>query len=229
MISVIIPAYNEEKKGIGGTICGIHSLREVGEIVAVNDGSADSTWQLLRKLQSRCKKLKAVDIPVNRGKGNAMRAGAAKAKGDVIVFIDASQFDFRDIPRLAKALKGYDMAIGVRDFGRIPLPRRINNYLSKLAVFLGTGRWVSDTITGFRAMRRKDFLALGTRESRYSIEAEINFKALLRGYALKEVPVDVDYGGKYETSLPTWYNLKRGFHESLFTLLGVFRCWLRLW
>ncbi|RLG21670.1 glycosyltransferase family 2 protein [Candidatus Micrarchaeota archaeon] len=227
MITVVMPAFNEAEKGIENNLKELCRLKEVDEIVVVNDGSSDDTAKIVQSIARRNRKVKLVNHERNKGKGEAMRTGVKNARGDLIVFIDASQFSISDIPKVVKKAKNYDIVIGIRDFSKIPLLRRINNLLSRLAVFIATGRHISDSISGFRAIRKKDFIALDTKERGYAIEIEMNFKALSRGMTVGEVPVKVYY--EKESSLPTLGSLKRSVYESCFTVLGVFRTWLGLW
>jgi glucosyl-3-phosphoglycerate synthase len=82
-VSVIIPAHNEEK-GIAAVVNAAKHVNEVDEIIVVNDGSVDNTSRVAKKCGAR-----VVDLDENRGKGYAIRRGLEKAKGDVLIFLDA--------------------------------------------------------------------------------------------------------------------------------------------
>jgi len=223
MISIIVPAYNEEKR-IENTLKRIKKVSVAKEIIVIDDGSKDKTAAKAGKYA------KVIRHTVNKGKGAAMRAGARAAKGDILVFIDASQFEPEEIPGLLERMKESkaDMVVGIRDFRIIPWHRRITNNLTKLAVLMGTGSYISDALSGFRAIRRKAFLALGTQESRYCIESEINFRAFKHGLKIAEVPVRVTYSGETPVkklgSLRTFWK-QRFIHETLFNIRTVLRCW----
>jgi len=214
MISIIVPAYNEERK-IENTLKRIKQVPIAKEIIVIDDGSKDKTAVKARKYA------KVIRYMLNRGKGAAMRAGAKAAKGDTLVFIDASQFKPEEIPKLVKKMSETkaSMVVGVRDFGIIPWHRRITNNLTKLAIWMGTGRKISDALSGFRIIRKKDFLALDTRENRYCIESEINFRALGKGMKVAEVPVTVTYSGERPVrklgGLRTFWK-QRFLHEAVF-------------
>ena len=191
MISIIVPAYNEERK-IEATLKRIRQIDGPKEIIVIDDGSRDRTGAKAKKYA------RVVRHKTNQGKGEAMRTGARSAKGSIVVFIDASQFDPREIKKLLRKMEQdrADMVVGARDFSLIPWHRRITNTLTKLAILIGTGRRIGDALSGFRAIKRKEFLALDTREKRYCIESEINFKALGSGMKVEEVPVSVTYLGE---------------------------------
>jgi glycosyltransferase involved in cell wall biosynthesis len=208
MHSIIVPAYNEEKRIAGA----LRSLKGA-EIIVVDDGSSDNT------AKAAARYARVVRHPANRGKGAAMRTGAAAARGDIIIFIDADgQFEPSDMALLLRRMKSADMVIGRRPFTRIPWKRQITNLLTKLAVRLATGRTLEDPLSGFRAIRRRDFLALGLRENRFAIEAEMCIKALRRGLSVAEVPVTVHYRGERSK-----LNYRQGFLLTLYLVRAVLR------
>lgn len=93
VISIIIPAYNEESR-IGSTLRDIREFDELSpkyikEVIVVDDGSKDGTFELVNQLQQNFKKLWSVRTPVNKGKWSAIHTGLSMASGDVIVLMDA--------------------------------------------------------------------------------------------------------------------------------------------
>ena len=90
-ISVIVPAYNEEKK-IVGVINSLFNSNSFDQIICVNDGSTDNTLQLLKKF----KKITLINLKKNHGKGYAIGKGIEKAHGEIIVFIDADKSGFNN-------------------------------------------------------------------------------------------------------------------------------------
>jgi len=226
MISVIVPAYNEERK-ITDTLKRIKAVPIAKEIIVIDDGSKDRTAERARKYA------KVVRHRVNQGKGEAMRAGARIAKGDILVFIDASQFQPSEIALLLKKMKDSraDMVVGMRNFSVIPWHRRITNNLTRLAVFIGTGKNISDALSGFRVIKKKAFLDMHTKEKRYCIESEINFLALEKGMKIIEVPVAVTYSGEKPVrklgGLKTFWK-QRFAHEAVFNTKMAIRIRLGL-
>jgi len=118
-ISVVIPIYNE-----AGNLGELFSrLKEVlnkeklsYEIIAVNDGSQDNTWQILESYAKSNKNIKAINFRRNYGQTAAIMAGISLSGGDVIIPIDADlENDPADIPHvLAKLNEGYDVVSGWR-------------------------------------------------------------------------------------------------------------------
>jgi glycosyltransferase involved in cell wall biosynthesis len=132
----------------------------------------------------------------NLGKGAAMSTGAKAANGDAIVFLDADgQFDPSQVPLLVSQLGRHDMVIGTRDLSVVPWNRQVTNMLTKLGLFLATGRGVSDPLSGFRAVRKGALMRLKLSSSRFEVEYEMLYKALKAGFRIAEVPVSVRYLG----------------------------------
>ena len=139
MISVVIPAYNEEKnipilydrlKKV------LDTIGDEYEILVVDDGSTDGTFAVLEEIAQKDKNLKVIRFKRNYGQTAAMYAGFQHATGDVIVTLDADlQNDPEDIPKLLQKLEeGYDVVSGWRRDRKDPffsrkLPSMIANWI----------------------------------------------------------------------------------------------------
>ncbi len=136
--SVIITCYNEEK-----SVEDFHrrlsdALSSTGrtyEIIYVNDGSADKTYDLLKSIFEKDPRVTSVmDLFKNAGQGAAMTAGITRARGEKMVFMDSDfQLDPKDLPRLfLKHDEGYDIVTGYREKRKDPLRRKIPSFFANL-------------------------------------------------------------------------------------------------
>jgi glycosyltransferase involved in cell wall biosynthesis len=156
MISVIVPAYNEELAIREDLQTIQYTLIEAGlehEIIVVDDGSTDGTNAIARGFRG----VQVLRHPYNRGTGAARTTGLRAAKGDIIIMTDADgTYPNRDIPALLKALEGNDMVIGARtkEAGTLKWLRSpAKAFIRRLASYL-TATKIPDLNSGFRAFRR---------------------------------------------------------------------------
>jgi dolichol-phosphate mannosyltransferase len=135
-VSVIIPIYNEEDNIVpllGALLPVLKGLSRTFEIIAVNDGSRDSSLQRLCAASANIPELRVIDFRRNYGQTAAIMAGIDYASGKIIVPIDADlQNDPRDIPiLLAKLAEGFDVVSGWRRDRKDQKFRK--NFLSRIA------------------------------------------------------------------------------------------------
>ena len=155
LLSVILPAYNEEG-AIGNTVLGILDLNlPATEVIIVDDGSSDATVRVAEAAGAR-----VISHPYNIGNGAAVKTGIRSARGRVLVFLDADgQHDPRDIPRLVQHITKYHMVVGARSSGsETSWHRDLANYIyNSFASFIADFD-IHDLTSGFRVMRREDAL-----------------------------------------------------------------------
>ena len=199
-IAVGIPCYNTAPACVDVIArARVHA----DSVLVVDDGSTDDTPQHIAAAGAACLRL-----AVNAGKGAALKAGIEDVlRGrdgrlggdfDYILTIDGDgQHDPADIPAvIARAARnGADLIIGVRDVRVMPPKSRIGNSFARLVFFLGTGRYVADTQSGFRLMSRSLAGKLLTAVSwrRYETEAEILARTVTLGYTVDTVEISTIY------------------------------------
>ncbi len=194
IVSVVIPAYNEEKT-IGETLFRINRAMEtIGipyEIIVVDDGSSDRT-----RVLAEGHKTIVLSNGTNKGKGHALQRGFRNAMGNIIITIDADgSHKPEEIPRLLKPLlKGADIVagsrfLGNREKGSVKKLNFVGNYLFNLLILLLTRKRITDSQTGFRAFKKKVIQEIVITSNGYEIETELTVKTLKNGYQLREEPI----------------------------------------
>jgi len=202
-LSVIIPAYNEEKR-LPKTLIEIDKyLRKQNydyEILVVNDGSKDKTREILSNLKSQISNLKITGYEINQGKGYAVRFGMLEAQGEYRLFTDAdNSTSINHIEKMwPEFKKGFDVVIGSRDVqGAVldpaqPFLRKLlGNYFKLYRKFV-IGLWtIHDTQCGFKAFSRKaaENIFPKCKINRWAFDPEILIIAKKLGYKTKEIPV----------------------------------------
>ena len=233
-VSVIIPMYNEEENVIK-TIHEVNKVLKVYEnyeIIAVDDGSFDGTFELASSVASKNPNVKVLKHSSNFGMGKALRTGFKKAEGDVIITIDADlSYDTSYIPKLIDALDDEtDIVIGSQymDGGKTEDIPYLRLFISKMAnkiVGYAMANNVS-TVTGvFRAYRSEVLDSIELDSTGTEINPEILSKANAIGFGIKEVPVTL--GGrklgesKVKIKSTTISHLLFTFHEKPMMLFGA--------
>ncbi len=189
-ISVILPARNEAIS-LGSLLPAINRLLPEAEMIVVDDGSSDLTETVALEAGAT-----VVHHPYSQGNGAAIKTGARRAAGDVLVFMDAdSQHPAEDIQRLIEKLEsgGYDMVVGARDgAGQASRHRGFANaFYNRLASWM-VGHKVRDLTSGFRAVRRDKFLEfLYLLPNGFSYPTTITMAFFRAGYSVAYEPIAV--------------------------------------
>ncbi len=221
-LSVIIPAYKEEK-AIGETIrtlsAELKKLPYEKEIVVVVDGSPDETEAAAKKVS--CDFLRVLSYKPNRGKGYAIYYGVKHSRGEIVTFFDAGgDFHPEHIDRFVKMMEVFDadMVIGSKRHpaSRInyPLSRRIVSRVWYLIIKCLFWLNVTDTQTGLKVAKRKVLEDVMPRAvvKRYAFDLELLVIARKLGYnRIFEAPVNMEFnteGGGAATAKSIWRMIK---------------------
>lgn len=198
MLSIIIPAFNEEAV-IAGTIDDMLRHFRPDELIVVSDGSTDRTDEIVSRTAARL-----VRLPRNRGKGAAVRRGVAEARGDVIAFIDADMpYRPENLDRAIELVRSgaADLAIGARDLPgsesdpSYPARRRLAGKTLSLLIRWFLIRDITDTQCGLKAFRG-DIAKSLFAESRidgFGFDFEVLHLAWLRHLRIARVPVALSH------------------------------------
>ncbi|OGM31964.1 hypothetical protein A2803_02650 [Candidatus Woesebacteria bacterium RIFCSPHIGHO2_01_FULL_44_21] len=197
-LSLVIPAYNEEgiiKSNLEKVLKFLSKKSYLWEIVVVDDGSRDNTPDIVNSL----KKVRLVKLPENMGKGAAVKAGMLKARGKLIIFMDADlSVPLNYIDVVVRALHSSDVAIGSRRVkGSVIkkhqpfLRENMGRVFTKLTQII-IGSKIADFTCGFKGFTKEaasKVFAHGVID-RWAYDAEIIFLAEKFGLKITEVPVE---------------------------------------
>jgi glycosyltransferase involved in cell wall biosynthesis len=204
-LSIVIPAYNEEKR-LPRTLARIREYfaraGEPGdgiEILVVDDGSADGTALITQEWMREMPCLRLVPNNSNRGKGYSVRHGMLEARGRIVLFTDADlSSPIEESAKLLEAIRaGNDVAIGSRAVDRTLIKvhqsrlREIAGIIFNSFVRLFTGLPFQDTQCGFKAFVRERSIIIfqQQRVEGFGFDPEILFLAQRHGLRSIEVPV----------------------------------------
>jgi len=190
MLSIIIPAFNEEKTleaVLVRTKETIQGLKIPCEIIVIDDGSTDGTFNTASGNGAI-----VVKNEMNLGKGVALKRGFSVAKGDIVVTMDADgSHQPEEIPMLISPIinDGVDAVIGVRQYEKNPglsLTHNMGNRIFNVLFRLLLGASFSDSQSGFRSFRKTSLEKLNLKAKRYDIESEMLVKLIKKGHKVVE-------------------------------------------
>ena len=206
-LSVVVPAYNEERRlpsllqALDRSFAGILETTSMHlvQVIVVDDGSTDGTADVVRRFEGLDGKLAMIRFPANRGKGAAVQAGMLAARGDRALMTDADMSTpLDDVVALSRAVdEGADLAIGSRAMQESlvlvhqPLVRERLGKGFNIALRLATGLPWRDTQCGFKLFRLQTTRPLfaAQRINGFAFDAELCVNAHRLGLRLVEVPV----------------------------------------
>ena len=203
--AALVPAYQAEQT-VGAVVRGL--LRHVPRVLVVDDGSRDSTGERAAEAGAE-----VLSLPVNGGKGSALRAGLARllaSDATHVAFVDADgQHDPEDLPRLlAAARQGDAFVIGSRMDSpeEAPSVRYRTNEIGSRILTRMTGLEIEDGQSGYRVVAADLLRRLALTARGYLIETEMLLKAAPHLTRFRHVPVRVLYGGPshYRPFRDTW-------------------------
>lgn len=202
-LSVIVPAYNEEKR-VAPTIVAIESyLASTGrewELLIVDDGSIDSTIAVAEATFADRERSRVVRSPRNRGKGAAVRRGMLASRGRYRLFADAdNSTPIAQVEKLLRAMRqrGCDVAIASRAMResrlevRQPMHREFMGRVFNLVVQTIALPGIVDTQCGFKLFSERAAKAIFPHQKLdgFSFDVEILMRARREGFMIVEVPV----------------------------------------
>jgi glycosyltransferase involved in cell wall biosynthesis len=197
-VSVIVPAYNEEKvleRNINRLREILESILDDYEIIISEDGSTDSTAQIARSIE--CSTIRVSSNERRMGKGAAIKCAASKATGSLMLFMDADlASDPSQVKQLVEKLNdGADVVIGSRYLRESKAQRSAVRYFASRSfntlVRLVLGSKISDHQCGFKAFRKETALPIieQVENKRWFWDTEFLVRAQRKGLKVDEIPI----------------------------------------
>jgi len=213
-LSVVIPAYNEEKR-ISATLLDVDRYlskqkyppatpsrsdggRGTYEIIVVNDGSKDNTVQVVERTKQLVKNLRLIDNKENHGKGYVTKQGMLEAKGEYRIYVDADNaISIDQIENFWPYTKDFDIIIGSIELKGAKIEekagwhRRILGKIAKYIIRLLAIWEIHDTQRAFKLFPEKVANDIFSRQTieKWGFDIEILVLAKKLGYKIKELPV----------------------------------------
>jgi glycosyltransferase involved in cell wall biosynthesis len=197
-VSVIIPVYNEERT-VGDVITRTRNTLEKFkipyEVLVIDDGSVDRSLEISKTKEAN------VLGGTHQGKGYAIRSGLKRAKGNIVVTLDADgSHKPEEIPLVLQCIieNKADFAIGSRFFSaevnkaKIPGVNRLGNRIFNSLMALLTSMKISDSQSGFRAIKSAVIKEMKLNSRGYELESEMLVKAFKMGVRVVEVPISFE-------------------------------------
>src|SRR5256886_332913 len=205
----MVPAFNEERT-IATILDHVLERPEVGEVIVVDDGSTDHTWEIVEGFTDRDKRVRAFKQPQNRGKGAALRLAIGELSMPFALVQDADlEYDPRDYPTLLEPLieTRADVVYGVRGFAgqtAFSFWFVMGNMAVTSAANVLFDCYISDLESGYKALRTDLWRRLNLQGDRFDVEPDITARVLRLGYRIHEVPIRYYARSRAEGKKLTW-------------------------
>lgn len=225
-LSIVIPAFNEEKRIKHTLDCLVDRFNGFCEILVVSE-STDETNAIVTAFSKNSPHVKLIASTKRLGKGGAFKKGFANSHGEVVMLLDSDlPVPISDVEKLVSSIGKVDVAVASReiDGAKIvvdrPLVRTVASKAFSLAFNSLFDLGVKDTQCGCKAFKREVLqnVLCKVESDGFEFDAELLFKSKKRGYRIREVPVTWSYKADSKLDL---------FKDTLKMGTGVLRLWVK--
>ena len=221
-LSVVVPAYNEVENTpvlVAELLAALGATGRTWELLLVDDGSSDGTGDAMETAARAEPRIRVLRLEQNAGQSAALAAGLTRARGEVVVTLDADlQNDPADIPRLLAALEGADVVSGVRAKRNDSWIRLVSSRIANATRRAALGDSVTDIGCSLKAYRRE---MLADLPMFVGVHRFLPALCAFRGARVVEVPVHHRARTMGVSKYGMGNRLWRGIHD----LIGV--SWLK--
>ena len=225
-LSIVIPAYNEEKRIKGTLECLVERFNDSCEILIVSE-STDKTDDIVNEFSKNSGAIKLIASTKRLGKGGAFKKGAENSHGEIVMLLDSDlPVPVSDVEKVASYVGEVDVAVASREVRGTKIlvsPPLVRVFAGKAFSRIFNGLFnlnVKDTQCGCKAFRREVLRnVLHTVESNgFEFDAELLLQCKRRGYTIKEIPVTWSYKSDSKLNL---------FTDTLKMGKSVLKLWVR--
>jgi glycosyltransferase involved in cell wall biosynthesis len=193
-ISIVLPAYDEQgaiEEQVRTVLSATEPMGfEAREVIVVNDGSGDSTGEIIDRLAGENEEIRAIHHPHNLGYADALKSGFAAARYELVFYTDSDlQFDMRELKNLLPAIDDYHLVCGFRIYRFDPLSRLILSWGYNLLVRILFRIRIRDIDCAFKLFRREIFDQITIESRNFFVDTEILAKARAHGMRMTEIGV----------------------------------------
>lgn len=192
-ISCVMPAFNEEwniAKAVDNAFEALEKFASNYEVIIVDDGSSDGTFDVLMKKREFNDRLKVIRHGSNKGYGAALKTGFSSASYDLIFYTDSdNQFDIKELPLLLGMIDNADIVVGYRKDRKDPKLRLFTSSVYNSIIARTFGLSLRDVNCAFKLFRKQVFEKINIESTDFFVDAEIMIKAQKLNMRIFEAPV----------------------------------------
>lgn len=192
-MSVVLPAYNEEKnirEAVRRTQAFLRKRFKAYEILVVDDGSTDATAIIVKDMSRSDNRVHLLSHGINRGYGTALRTGFGAAQGRLVFYTDTdNQYDISELDSFFPLLKRFDIVAGYRLKHSDPTMRIIISAVYNLLIRIILGLKIRDVDCSFKLYKRQVFRNITLKCMTGLIDAEVLIKAKKKGFTVTQLGV----------------------------------------